>query len=60
MKLSTAKYLTPAKHDIHAKGISPHEEIKLTPEEEKEILMQGPDPAKDPQLKRAVEILQGK
>ncbi len=60
VKLSTAKYLTPAKHDIHAKGISPHEEIKLTPEEEKEILMQGPDPAKDPQLKRAVEILQGK
>lgn len=60
MKLTTAKYLTPAKHDIHEKGIAPHEEIKLTPEQERDILMHGPDLERDPQLRKAVEILRGK
>jgi carboxyl-terminal processing protease len=49
LKLTTAKYLTPEKHDINKKGIEPHVEV----EQEK-------DTAKDVQLEKAIEILKTK
>jgi carboxyl-terminal processing protease len=47
VKLTTAKYLTPNKHDIQAKGIKPDLEV-IWEDEERE----------DPQLKKALEVLQ--
>ncbi|GAW93175.1 S41 family peptidase [Calderihabitans maritimus] len=58
VKLTTAKYLTPAKNDIHEKGIKPDVEVKLDPELESQILMHAPDTEKDAQLLKAIEILQ--
>ena len=48
VKLTTAKYLTPKKRDIHEKGITPDFII-----EDDVILPNG----EDPQLQKAVEIL---
>ncbi|MDD2212220.1 MAG: S41 family peptidase [Clostridia bacterium] len=47
LKLTTAKYLTPNKHDIQAKGIEPNLEVILKNEDQE-----------DTQLKKALEILQ--
>lgn len=49
LKLTTARYLTPARTDINKKGVQPHVVVKQ-PEGE----------AEDLQLKKAVEILQTK
>ncbi len=57
LKLTTAKYLTPNERDINEKGIEPDFEVILTPEEAFEALQDAPDPANDPQLQKAIEIL---
>lgn len=49
LKLTTARYLTPAKKDIHKKGISPDVEI-----------IQDPGARPDRQLEKAVQIVQEK
>ena len=58
LKLTTAKYLTPKRKDIHKKGIKPDVEIKMDPELAREALLFAPNLEKDPQLQKAVEILQ--
>lgn len=57
VKLTTAKYLTPAKNDINKKGIEPDVEVKLTPEQATRVLAGPPDPRQDPQLRRALEVV---
>lgn len=57
VKLTTAKYLTPGRHDIHEVGIVPDVEIKLTPEEQHEALVHAPAVDRDPQLAKALELL---
>lgn len=57
VKLTTSKYLTPGKNDIHEVGIIPDVEVKLTPEEEHVALMSAPDVSQDPQLAKALELL---
>ena len=47
IKLTTNKYLTPGRHDIHKKGIEPDVVVK-----------QPEDTEKDLQLKKAVEVLE--
>ncbi|MEG3068981.1 MAG: S41 family peptidase [Syntrophaceticus schinkii] len=47
IKLTTNKYLTPDRHDIHKKGIEPDVVVK-----------QPEDTEKDLQLKKAVEVLE--
>ena len=49
LKLTTARYLTPAKNDIHQKGIEP--DVSVQPLE---------DRSRDVQLERAVEIMRQK
>ncbi|KJS83460.1 MAG: peptidase S41 [Peptococcaceae bacterium BICA1-8] len=53
LKLTTAKYLTPNKNDIHEKGIEPDILVELpeyTPEQK--------EPLKDTQKEKAIEILE--
>lgn len=59
LKITTAKYLTPNKNDIHKKGIIPDVEV-LIPEEADPSVVYSGDPAQDVQLKKAVEVLQAK
>jgi carboxyl-terminal processing protease len=49
LKLTTAKYLTPDRHDINKKGIEPHVEVE-----------QEHDSDHDLQLEKAIEILKTK
>jgi len=60
LKLTTARYLTPNERDINETGIEPDIEVILTPEETFEALRDAPNPANDPQLQRAIEILNSK
>ncbi|MBV9866106.1 MAG: S41 family peptidase [Abitibacteriaceae bacterium] len=53
--ITTAKYLTPAKHDITDKGITPDIAIKPSPEDE-----QVPPARGGAQLQKAIEIIKGK
>jgi carboxyl-terminal processing protease len=53
--ITTAKYLTPSGTDIHKVGIKPDVVVNV-PEEG----FDPTDPAKDPQLKKAVEVLKQK
>lgn len=58
LKLTTARYLTPKKHDINKKGITPDVEVKLP-----EALTSGAEQyseAKDTQLQKAISILKEK
>lgn len=48
LKLTTAHYLTPAKHNIHEKGIEPDV-----------LIQEQDDQSRDVQLNKAVELLQG-
>lgn len=57
LKLTTAKYLTPEKHDINKVGIVPDVELKLSPEEEAVALAHAPDVERDTQLAKAIELL---
>ena len=60
VKLTTHKYLTPAKRDIDKVGIAPDIQVKLDPQLEQQVLSRSPDPERDAQLKKALEVLQGK
>lgn len=54
--ITTEKYLTPMGHDINKIGIEPN----IVVENPTEWQYMGKDPAKDPQLKEALKILQEK
>ncbi|WP_072867292.1 S41 family peptidase [Desulfofundulus thermosubterraneus] len=49
LKLTTARYLTPSRHDIHKKGITPDVVVEQEPQAEVDL-----------QLERAIEILVSK
>jgi carboxyl-terminal processing protease len=55
LKLTTAKYLTPNKNDIHQKGISPDIEIELP-----EYIPGQKELPRDTQKLKAIEVLEGK
>lgn len=57
VKITTHKYLTPQDNDINDRGIEPDLNVTLDEETAFEVLSHGPDPAKDPQLARALEFL---
>lgn len=66
LRLTTAYYYTPSRRVIHEKGITPDVEVKLSREEKQNLLearrraaeqQEFIDPADDPQLQRAAEIL---
>lgn len=65
LRLTTAKYYTPSKRVIHEKGIDPNITVELSKEEQRQLIerqaqMTGDsalDPANDPQLARAIEVL---
>jgi carboxyl-terminal processing protease len=56
VRLTTDKYLTPNKNDIHKKGIMPDVEVKLAEDEKPTILPDGP--SFDSQLAKAVQIME--
>lgn len=51
IKLTVARWLTPSGFSIHETGLSPDVPVEIDESEQ--------DPAKDPQLEKAVEILKG-
>ena len=57
--MTVAKYLTPNGAYINKKGITPDIVVTLTTAEAETLdpLAEKPDPDKDPQLKKAIEIL---
>ena len=68
LRLTTAKYFTPGKNMIHEHGVSPHIRATLTYDEESDLLRSrrrkesGMAESKlmlDPQLQRAIDVLQG-
>ncbi len=58
VKLTTAKYLTPNRVDIHKKGIEPDVKVELNKEQTATI--SPTDTNFDPQLQKALQTLQGK
>lgn len=75
MRLTTALYYTPSGVSIHEKGVTPHVEVVMTPEEDNKLRLQrvrndvldsaefeerfGFAPIKDRQLQAAVDVLEG-
>jgi carboxyl-terminal processing protease len=75
MRLTTARYFTPGGATIHEKGIAPHVEVVMTPEEDTKLARQrsrsditdprefkerfGFEPIVDRQLDAAVSVLKG-
>lgn len=59
LKLTTAKYLTPGRHDIHKKGIVPDAVVKMDSDLSREVLLYAPDMKRDLQLQKAVSIIKG-
>lgn len=75
LRLTTARYYTPSGISIHEKGIVPHVEVVMTPEEDNQLGLQraradvdnpaefkerfGFSPIEDRQLKTAIEVLLG-
>jgi carboxyl-terminal processing protease len=75
MRLTTARYYTPSGAKIHERGITPHVEVVMTPEEDTKLARQrsrpditdpkdfkerfGFDPIVDRQLDAATAVLQG-
>lgn len=69
IRLTTAKYFTPGEEVIHERGVEPHIKAPLSLEEETRILerrrfrsselKEDEDIAIDPQLSRAIDVLQG-
>ncbi|WP_258360948.1 S41 family peptidase [Moorella sulfitireducens] len=57
VKITTHKYLTPGKHDIHKKGINPDYVVTMDPQLEQQVLAAAPDPERDVQLQKALEVL---
>jgi len=58
VRLTTDKYLTPKKNDIHEKGIEPDIVVELKTDEKPTILPETP--VFDSQLSKAVEVLEKK
>ena len=58
--VTIAKYRTPDGEDIMKKGIMPDVEVKITTKEAETLEMKGdsPAPAKDRQLKKAIDVLE--
>lgn len=54
LKLTTAKYLTPNKNDIHELGIEPDVEVKLP------VVTDSQEAIEDTQLKKAIELMEKK
>ncbi len=74
LRLTTAKYFTPSHRVIHEAGIEPDYNVEMSPDQMRDIMMkrspgvlgslaeedrQRVSEAKDPQLEKALEILQG-
>lgn len=75
LRLTTAKYYTPSGVSIHEKGIAPHVEVVMTPEEDTRLSRQrfrsdikdpqefkarfGFEPVADRQLQAALDVLKG-
>jgi carboxyl-terminal processing protease len=75
LRLTTARYYTPGGVSIHERGIAPHVEVVMTPEEDNKLARQrgrlditdpkefkerfGFDPVPDRQLETAVAMLKG-
>jgi carboxyl-terminal processing protease len=75
MRLTTARYYTPGGVSIHEKGITPHVEVVMTPEEDAKLARQrsradlaepgdfkerfGFEPVVDRQMEAAVAVLKG-
>lgn len=59
LKITTAKYLTPNKHDIHKKGIVPDVEVALPDDVDPNIVFHA-NPQEDIQLQKALNILKNK
>lgn len=75
MRLTTARYYTPGGVSIHEKGIAPHVEVVMTPEEDTKLAWQrsrsdltnpadfkerfGFEPVADRQLETALAVLRG-
>jgi carboxyl-terminal processing protease len=71
LRLTTAKYYTPSKQVIHEKGVAPNIVATMSPEEERQLLMQRREEVlsetekreianfRDSQLDRAVDALKG-
>lgn len=55
LHMTTESYYTPNGRSIHGTGIEP--DVIIAPEENDEINAEQPDPAKDAQLRKAVELL---
>lgn len=55
LHMTTESYYTPNGRSIHGTGIEP--DVVIAPEENDEINAEQPDPAKDAQLRKAVELL---
>ena len=75
LRLTTAHYYTPAGVSIHEKGIAPHVEVVMTPDEDDKLSRQraradlsdpkefkerfGFEPIEDRQLQAALDVLKG-
>lgn len=75
MRLTTARYYTPSGLSIHEKGITPHVEVVMTPDEDDKLARQqrrsdltdpqefkarfGYEPIADRQLQAALDVLKG-
>lgn len=70
VRLTTAKYYTPSARVIHDHGIEPDIVVAPAPEtngvaggeaapEDEDVAGPSPSPSRDPQLRRAVEVLKG-
>ncbi|QGP92219.1 Carboxy-terminal processing protease CtpB [Neomoorella glycerini] len=57
VKITTHKYLTPGKHDINKKGITPDYVVPMDPQLEQQVLARAPDLERDVQLQKALEVL---
>lgn len=55
LHMTTESYYTPKGRSIHGTGIEP--DVVIAPDESDEINAEQPDPAKDAQLRKAVELL---
>lgn len=60
VQLTTAKYFTPDKRDIHEEGIEPDIIVEMDVEEVAQALIDAPDIESDRQLIKALEVLKEK
>lgn len=65
LRLTTARYYTPGRQVIHEQGVTPDIEVRMTPEQRRRLVEaqvaindDGLDIESDPQLQRAIEMLE--